>query len=340
MVLGGLGGVATLTAAFLHYGQNLPTVAELGQYEPPTVTTVYDRNGRLMGEIYEKRRYVRPLDEIPQQLQDAFIAAEDANFLTHGGVDYEGFVRAILRNAVAGKKAQGASTITMQVARNFLLTRDKTYERKIKEIILSNRIEEAFDKDHILYLYLNEIYLGSGAYGVEAAARTFFGKSVEELTLAEAAIVAGLPPAPSKYSPRLNWDKARVRQHYVLGQMLAKGYIDQAEHDAALAEKVDIHQGDNPFLAAAPYFTEHVRRYLVETYGHDKIYNDGLSVWTTADLDLQKAAQQALAKGVTWADEQTGWRGPGHPGRGLAGPPRAWRVPPREGQAGCGRGAG
>lgn len=243
-------------------------------------------------------------------LKNAFIAAEDANFWTHGGVDYEGILRAIGRNLVKGRKAQGASTITMQVARNFLLTKDKTYERKIKEIILSNRIEEAFTKEHILYLYLNEIYLGSGAYGVEAAARTYFDKHAADLTLAEAAIIAGLPQRPSDYSPHRNWDKAYARQGYVLGQLLAKDYISRSEHDAARAEAVKVVQKDNEFLTTAPYFTEHVRRYLVETYGHDKIYNDGLSVRTTADLELQQAAQQALVKGVTWADEQTGWRGP------------------------------
>lgn len=309
-VLGGAAGAGVLGGAFWYYGQNLPTVDFLQQYEPPTVTTVYDYKGRLMGEIYEQRRYVTPLDDIPKHVQDAFIAAEDANFWTHTGVDYEGIVRAILRNALQGRKAQGASTVTMQVARNFLLTKDKTYERKIKEIILSNRIEETFSKEHILFLYLNEIYLGSGAYGVEAASRTYFGKSVKDITVAEAAILAGLPQRPSDYSPHRNWDKARARQEYVLGQLEAKGYLTAAQKQEALAEKVNIYLQDNEFLTAAPYFTEHVRRYLVETYGHDKIYNDGLSVWTTADLDLQKTAQEALQKGVLWADEQTGWRGP------------------------------
>ena len=264
----------------------------------------------LLGEIYEKRRYVIPLEEMPQHLLDAFLAAEDSNFYEHSGVDYEGILRAIARNAVKGRKAQGASTITMQVARNFLLTRDKTYERKIKEILLSQRIERTFDKQHILYLYLNEIYLGSGAYGVEAASRTYFDKPTKDLSLAEAAIIAGLPQRPSDYSPHQNWDKARNRQGYVLGQMLAKGYIGQAEHDAAQAELVKIAPRTDDFLTQAPSFTEHVRRYLVETYGFDKVYNDGLIVHTTADLELQKVAQQAVVDGVELADNRVGWRKP------------------------------
>ena len=306
---GAIGGAGTLGFAFWHYEKQVPTVASLETYQPPTVTEVYDHKGRLLGEIYENRRYVRELDAMPQHLRDAFIAAEDANFYTHGGVDYEGILRAIGRNLAKGRKAQGASTITMQVARNFLLTRDKTYERKIKEIILSHRIEDTFDKEHILYLYLNEIYLGSGAYGVESAARTYFDKHVEDLTLAESAIIAGLPPAPSRYSPHRSWELARDRQEYVLGQMLNKGKIDQARYDAAMAEKVRIVKTENEFLRQAPYFTEHVRRYLVDTYGFEKIYNDGLRVETTADLDLQRVAQDAVVEGVHTADNRVGWRG-------------------------------
>ena len=309
-VLGGLAGGGVVAGAFWKYSQDLPTVEALGEYTPPTVTVVYDRHGELLGEIYEKRRYVVEFEQIPKHVQDAFIAAEDANFWTHTGVDYEGILRAIGRNVSKGRKAQGASTITMQTARNFLLTRDKTYERKIREVLLSWRIEETFSKEHILYLYLNEIYLGSGAYGVEAAARTYFDKHVGDLTVAEAAILAGLPQRPSDYSPHRHWNKARARQEYVLGQMHAKGYLDDAAHKAALAEVVDIHTADNEFLKQAPYFTEHIRRYLVETYGFDKIYNDGLSVYATTDLKLQKVAQKAVYDNVLTADNRVGWRGP------------------------------
>ena len=309
-VFGGLVGAAGAAAVIWHYSQDLPTFEALARYEPPTVTVVYDHNGELLGEIFEKRRYVVPLDQIPKHVQDSFIAAEDANFWTHGGVDYEGILRAIARNAAKGKKAQGASTITMQVARNFLLTTDKTYERKIREILLSRRIEATFDKEHILWLYLNQIYLGSGAYGVEAAARTYFGKHVEELTLAESAILAGLPQRPSDYSPIRNWDKARAREEYVLGQLLDKGYIDRPKMEATLAERVAVRDPTDDFMEQAPWFTEHVRRYLVETYGFDKIYNDGLIVHATVDMKLQKVAEQAVVEGVSSADRSVGWRGP------------------------------
>ncbi len=305
-----LAGGGALAFAFWSLSHGLPTIEALGKYEPPTVTTVYARDGRVLAEVYEKRRYVRPLSAFPQHLKDAFLAAEDAQFYNHDGVDIEGIFRAILRNAAKGRKAQGASTITMQVARNFLLTNQKTYERKIREVILAKRIEDAFEKDHILYLYLNEIYLGSGAYGIEAAARTYFGKSAEQLTLAESAIIAGLPQRPSDYSPHKHPEKARARQEYVIGQMLAKGYINDATAEAALAEPVKIYREENPFLTQAPHFAEHVRRYLVDTYGFDKIYNDGLAVHTTADLDLQTTAQRALEDGVGRADRLAGWRGP------------------------------
>jgi len=309
-ILGGIAGGAVVAGAFWTYSKDLPTVETLGEYTPPTVTVVYDRHGELLGEIYEKRRYVVPFEGIPKHVQDAFIAAEDANFWTHGGVDYEGILRAIGRNVSKGRKAQGASTITMQVSRNFLLTRAKTYERKIREVILSWRVEETFSKEHILYLYLNEIYLGSGAYGVEAAARTYFDKHVSELTVAEAAILAGLPQRPSDYSPHRHWDKARSRQEYVLGQMKAKGYLNESEYQAAMNEVVEIYTQENEFLKQAPYFTEHIRRYLVETYGFDKIYNDGLTVHATTDLKLQKVARKAVASGVHTADNRVGWRGP------------------------------
>ncbi|MCK6507615.1 transglycosylase domain-containing protein, partial [Myxococcota bacterium] len=308
-LLGAVAGGALAVGAWRYYGADLPTVDALSTYQPPTVTVVYDRDGELLGEIYEKRRYVVPLEQIPKHVQDAFIGAEDANFWVHEGVDYGGILRAIGRNAIRGRKAQGASTITQQVARNFLLSTEKTYERKIREIILAGRIEEVFDKEHILYLYLNQIYLGSGAYGVEAASRVYFDKHVSEITLAEAAILAGLPQRPSDYSPHQHWDKARTRQEYVLDQMLQKDLIDRATHDATLAEVVRIAPRTNEFLTQAPYFTEHVRRYLVDTYGFDKIYNDGLTVYATCDLDLQKAAQESVRDNVLRASNSIGWRG-------------------------------
>jgi penicillin-binding protein 1A len=319
VVLAALAGVGGYYGVKWHYTAELPTIETLRSYDPPTVTVVEDRNGEILGEIFEQRRYVVPVEEMPDHVKNAFLAAEDANFYNHDGIDYMGIARAILRNAAAGKKAQGASTITQQVARNFLLTRDKRIERKIKEIFLSWRIEDAYTKDHILYLYLNEIFLGSQAYGVEAASRAYYGKSVKDISIAEAAILAGLPQRPSDYSPHRHFDKAKGRQGYVLRQMLEKGYITQAQHDEAVAEQITITPRGNAFLEQAPYFTEHVRRYLVDKYGEEAVLNGGLKVRTTCDLDLQRVAQEAVTTNVDEVDQRMGFRRQGITNVGAAG---------------------
>ena len=306
----GVLGIGMFIAGYVYFSKDLPGIEALGNYKPPTVTVVYDRHGELMGEIYEKRRYVIDYEEIPQVLKDAFIAAEDAAFWSHEGVDFFGIIRAVLRNTLKGKKAQGASTITQQVARNFLLTNEKTYTRKIKEMILAGRIEDAFTKEHILYLYLNEIYLGSGAYGVEAASRVYFGKSAVELSLHQAAVLAGLPQRPSDYSPHRHFDKAKARQSYVLEQMERKGYIDEETKQAASDTKLEIVHRTNEFLLKSPYFTEHIRRHIVDTYGFDRVYNEGLIVHSTCDLNLQKTAQSSVTARVEELDRNLGWRGP------------------------------
>jgi penicillin-binding protein 1A len=320
-------GVLTIVGTFWYYGKQVKSVDELAGYQPATVTIIEDRHGRVIGEFYpvpdpkkqrEERRYVRQISEIPKHVQNAFIASEDANFWKHGGVDYMGIVRATLRNVAKGKKAQGASTITQQVARNFLLREhqdpsgafQKSIGRKIKEMVLARRMEKVYTKDYILFLYLNEIYFGSGAYGVEAASRVYFDKSVQDITIAEAAILAGLPQRPSEYSPHRNWDKSRARQEYVINQMERKGLITSQESQVALAEEVRIVKSENPTKILAPHFAEHVRRYLVETYGWDEVYQHGLVARTTCDLDLQQAAQEALINGVHQADRNLGWRGP------------------------------
>jgi len=308
-VIGAAGAAAFVYGVIQHYSEDLPTLETLTNYRPPTVTVVYDSDGDPLGEIYEKRRYVVPYESFPKGLKDAFVASEDANFWNHPGVDLEGIVRAVVRNAMEGKKAQGASTITQQVARNFLLTPEKSYARKIREMILATRVEEAFDKEYILYLYLNQIYLGSGAYGVEAAARIYFDKHVEELTVAESAILAGLPQRPSDYSPHKHWEKARARQEYVVDQMVRKGFISASEGDAALAEEVAVYKKKNESRIKAPYFTEHVRRHLVDTYGFDRVYNEGLVAHTTCDLNLQKVAQDEVTRQVTELDWKLGWTG-------------------------------
>jgi penicillin-binding protein 1A len=290
------------------YASDLPSVEALRAYRPATVTTVLDRNGETLGEIYEQRRYVLPLDRIPERVRQAFVAAEDAGFWEHGGMDWMGIGRAVLRNAASLRVAQGGSTITQQVAKNFLLTSDRKLERKIKEMFLAWRIEEAYDKEHILFLYLNEIFLGSQAYGVEAAARTFFGKHVDELTLGEAAMIAGLPPRPSEWNPHADLEAAKRRRAYVLQQMVASGYVTQAEADAANAEEPRIVPRNSAFLTVAPHFTEHVRRYLVERYGEQRVLAEGLQAVTTCDLALQRKAQEAVTGGVTALDQGMGLR--------------------------------
>jgi penicillin-binding protein 1A len=310
---GGLVGLALLGAAAASGGawvlsRELPSTETLRAYEPPTVTMVFDRDGEILGELYEERRYVLPLDQIPKYVQNAFIASEDANFWQHDGVDYFGIVRAVVANTLRGRKAQGASTITQQVTRGFLLTNEKTITRKVKEILLSWRIEDTYTKDHILYLYLNQIYLGSSAYGVEAASRVYFGKSVGELTLGEAAMLAGLPQRPSDYSPHRKFESAKARQGYVLEQMVRNGYITPAESAAARAEEIRIVERANEFLERAPHFTEHVRRYLVEKYGNERVVRGGLRVRTTCDLDLQRLAQKVVTERVTAVDQDIGFR--------------------------------
>jgi len=308
LLFGTFAGLAAAGGGYWYYSRDLPTIEALQGYRPPTVTVVYDHQGRMLGEIYEERRYVVPLEEIPKHVQDAFIASEDATFWEHGGVDYVGMIRAMVKNLREGRLAQGASTITQQVTRSFLLTREKKIQRKVKEILLAWRIEKTYSKEHILYLYLNEIYLGSGAYGVEAASRVYFDKSVRDLSVAEAALLAGLPQRPSDYSPHRHWDKARERQRYALDQMVRNGYLTQEEADAAYAEEVKIVERKNEFLTTAPHVTEFARRYLVEKYGHERVYNEGLHVWTTCDLDLQKVAQEAVVKGVNDVDQRMGFR--------------------------------
>jgi penicillin-binding protein 1A len=325
--VGVLGVLAAAAGGYWYFSQDLPTIEKLRAYEPPTVTVVTDHEGKLIGEIFDQKRYVVPIDEIPKHVKDAFMAAEDANFYGHDGIDYMGIVRAILRNAAAGRSAQGASTITQQVARNFLLTRDKKLTRKIKEVILSWRIEDAYTKDHILFLYLNEIFLGSQSYGVEAASRTYFNKSVRDVSIAEAAILAGLPQRPSDYSPHGNWSQARGRQEYVLRQMLEKGFITQAQHDDALAEEIVVASKVNTFRDTAPWFTEHVRRHLVDRFGEEAVKNGGLQVQTTCDLELQTLAQNIVTAGVHETDQRMGWRRQGVKNVGKGGIEKA-----REGQ--------
>jgi len=301
--------IAAVVAVFLvyrHYSQDLPSVQALQDYRPPIVTEIYAADGRLIGEVYEKQRYVVPYSRIPDDLIHAFVAAEDAMFFEHHGIDYMGIARAMVRNVQAGEFSQGGSTITQQVARSFLLTREKTITRKLKEAILAYRIEANFSKEYILYLYLNQIFLGHGAYGVEGASRLYFDKHVEDLSLAEAAMIAGLPQAPSNYSPNNDFSSAKARQRYTLDQMAERGFITQAEADAAYDQPLNFYDKHDRNMDVGPYFVEHVRRYLVDQYGHDTAYKGGLTVYTTMDSALQLAANDAVQSGVRAVDHRVG----------------------------------
>jgi penicillin-binding protein 1A len=295
---------------YLYFSFTLPPIKSLEDYKPPIITKVYSDDGELVGEFCKERRIVVSIEQIPETLSHAFVAAEDADFFRHKGISYLSILRAMIRNFLAGRIVQGGSTITQQTVRSMVLSREKTLARKIREVILSHRIEKYLTKEEILYIYLNQIYLGHGNYGVESAARDYFGKGTEEVTLAEAAMLAGLPKAPENYSPLHHFEQAKSRQAYVLGRMVEEGYITQQEADEARQVPIQIQSRENKFLNVSPYFTEYVRIYLQEKYGEDALYTQGLKIHTTLNLENQKAAQEALQTGLTDLDRRQGYRGP------------------------------
>ncbi len=265
---------------------------------------MYAADGSLIGEFYTERRYLVPLKEIPPHLVKAFLASEDVRFYEHGGVDLLGIIRALLKNLEAGEIVQGGSTITQQVVKSLLLTPEKTWMRKLKEAVLAYRIDHSLSKDEILYLYLNQIYFGAGAYGVEAAARAYFDKHVGELSLAEAALLAGLPKAPSRFSPIQNFSVAKDRQEYVLKRMAEVGFITSEEARNALAEPLRFAKPKHWTLKALNSFTEEVRRQVEARYGRDGLYKEGLSIYTTLDVRAQEIAQKALDMGLRELDKR------------------------------------
>lgn len=283
---------------YLHFAQDLPSLDALRNYRPSVITYFYSDDGRGIGEFFRERRIVTPLTRIPRRVIMAFIAAEDANFFNHPGIDLQGVVRALIRNMEAGRIVQGASTITQQVTRTFLLSNERTYARKIREAILAYRLEQNLTKKEILYLYLNQIYLGHGAYGVEAAAQGFFGKSVERLSLGQAALIAGLVKAPNRYSPFRHPLAAKSRQGYVLRRMAESGFITPAQARQAAEERLDYKERPEVNLERAPYFTEHVRRFVESMAGSERLLTDGLRVYTTVNLETQAAARRAIRRGL------------------------------------------
>jgi penicillin-binding protein 1A len=303
-------GVATIVSAFIYLSKGLPKISSLTDYHPSVITTVYSDDNQKIAEFYKERRVVVPLERIPKQLQEAFIAAEDSRFYKHRGIDLFSIMRAFFKNLEAGTIVQGGSTITQQVTKSFLLTPERSYERKIKEAILAYRIDKSFSKEDILYLYLNQIYLGHGAYGVQAASENYFGKSVDALNLAECAILAGLPQAPSRYSPFHYPERARQRQIYVLNRMQDEGFISGEEASEAINKILDIQPRRNWYLEKVPVYTEDIRRYIEKKYGAKALYTQGLKVYAAVNVGMQKIARDEIQHGLKALDRRQGYRGP------------------------------
>src|ERR1700710_1005570 len=306
-------GGAAVAGLIWHYSRDLPEYSQLQDYEPPVMTRVHASDGALMAEYAKERRLYLPIQAVPKLVINAFLAAEDKNFYEHGGIDFSGMARAAVlyaQNLGSNRRPQGASTITQQVAKNFLLTNEVSFTRKIKEALLAMRIERAYSKDKILELYLNEIYLGLGAYGVAAASLVYFDKSVNELTVAEAAYLAALPKAPSSLHPVKNRDRAIERRNYVVDRLLENGWIKQADAEKARKDPLAVTSRTNAaHIFAGEYFAEEVRRDVFERYGEKKLYEGGLSVRTTLDPKLQVMARKTMTAGLVNFDEATGYRG-------------------------------
>ena len=311
-LLAGLAAIAALGVVLvvvLAY-PNLPSLGALTEYQPKVPLRIYTAEGTLIGEFGEERRAVVSIDEVPAQLKNAIISAEDERFYEHPGIDYLGVLRAAYANLVAGGRRQGASTITMQVARNFFLSSEKTLTRKLYEALLAFKIEHSLTKDQILELYVNQIYLGQRAYGFGAASQTYFGKALGQLNLAETAMLAGLPKAPSTYNPIANLTRAKQRQHYVLRRMTELGYITSTEYEDALNAQIRLRRGEvNDYSVHAEYVAEMVRQSLAEHYP-EEVYTRGFRVYTTIRKADQEAAYRAVRRGVLEYDRRQSYRGP------------------------------
>ena len=304
-------GTGTVAGLFWHFSYGLPDHKQLADYQPLTVTRLYAADGRLLAEYAREKRVFVPVAAMPKLVPEAFVAAEDQRFFTHPGIDFIGVVRAMVSNITnPGKRPEGASGITQQVAKNFLLTNQATLARKVREAILAFRIEETYSKERILELYLNEIYLGSGNYGVAQAALNYFDRSLDELTLSEIAYLAALPKAPNRYNLVRNEKEAYARRDYVLNRMQEDGYITAAEAQKARAERLQLRKRSATETTTADFFAEEVRRNLMAAYGEKGLYEGGLTVSTTLDPAIQKAADTALRDGLITYDRRHGWRGP------------------------------
>ncbi len=298
MLVSAAGGSVALYMGYKYIRGQIPKIENIADYRAETGSKVYSFDGEMIAEFYDdNKRVIIPYDMIPKKLRQAFIAAEDSQFFSHYGINPVSMARAALVNLVKGKKAQGASTITQQLSKSFV-GKEKTFTRKFKEAILATELERNLSKEEILYLYLNQVYLGSGAYGVEEAARTFFSKHVWELNLSEIATVAGTTPAPGKYSPLVSHEKALERRNYVLRRMFEEKYITKEEYEKAKSSKLAVNPQKELFLDKTPYFSERVRRHLQKTYGNEKLLKEGLTVYTTVDVRAEKMASEAVFMGL------------------------------------------
>lgn len=302
-------GLAGVGGAIYYFSQDLPSLSSAGTYAPSQATRIYSDKNEVIGEYYIEKRVFVPIDKMPKHLALAILAVEDARFYEHRGFDPIRIVRAFLKNIESGHIRQGASTITQQVTRSLFLTPEKTLERKIKELLLSRKMELMLTKDQILEIYLNQIYFGHGAYGVQVASKTYFGKDVWDITLEEAAFLAGLPKAPNNYSPYRDPEKAKARQRVVLKRMEVERYITEAQYQEAYEKNLvfqKLHRGED----FAQYFKEYVRQYLISRYGDDLVYQGGLKVYTTLNEEMQQMAETALREGLRDLDKRQGYRGP------------------------------
>ncbi len=305
------GAAVTIALFYLAVLRDLPEINSLQDYRPNLITRVLDVDGNEVASFAKERRIIIPIEQVPKHVVDAFIAAEDGSFYEHKGLDYAGILRAAVTNILEGRKAQGASTITQQVAKTFLLSPERTYARKLKDMMLARRIEQTLSKNDILYLYLNQIYFGAGAYGIEAAAQTYFGKSARDLQVHEAALIAGLVPRPAEWNPHVDPETARRKQLLVLHRMAEQGFLDPEQHDYWAAQPLVFAQAHwQERDSASAFFVEEVRRYLMESFGGDEVLTGGLTVHTTLDVGQQVEAWRAVRQGLRDHDRRMGYRGP------------------------------
>ena len=309
--------IAGLVAGYLYFSRGLPDIPSPEQYRPPLITEVISSDGQIAGEFFEERRKVVPYERVPRRVVQAFIASEDKNFFEHGGIDVLGTLRAAVNTYVLRRKVQGGSTITQQTAKAILISTEgfaagtkRNLSRKVRELLLAKRLERAFTKEQILWMYLNGVYLGHHSYGVQAAAENYYRKNVEDLTLEEAALIAGLPQAPSRFSPFSRPEAAKERRRYVLRRMSEEGFITANERARAAEAEVKVFPVDDVFRETAPFYVEHVRRYVVDRYGNDRLLHAGLRVETAMDLEKQRAAQAAMLCGLMEVDHHQGFSGP------------------------------